>query len=388
METKKLITLLLPAVATSMQDIVRGVADYARERGNWHVVLHIWGNVDPETLAWIQRGDGVIFASQLSKGTFADWAIPAVGVQSSKWVETYPLVSTNYVEIGRMAARYFHEKGLNHFAFLSYEFSTFLERGLREQAETYGRELSCHYLRGAQPELDPNARKALCDWLEALPPPVGLLVRDDFLAQRVMDWIPRDWLPERIAVLGVGNDQLIADITNPTLSSIDRGARRVGYKAAEVLDRMISGEAVPPGRIDLPPDRVVERASTGLRYTSDPLVTRGVRLLEENLDRPLSTQELCKQLHVSRRTLERRFLEALGRTPGQQRQFLRLSMAKTLLQNSREPMSVIAERCGYKNQQRFSEAFRRAVGIPPTQFQAERKEAPHESRRPAKAKSS
>lgn len=370
MNSKKMITLMLPAVATSIRDMVRGVADYARERGDWHLVLHLWGEVELETRAWIERGDGVIFAAPPGGRAFRNWTIPAVGVQSAALADTHPLVTTNYAEIGRMAARYFREKGLTHFAHVSYDRGTVVERGFHEQVAGYGCDVSTHYLRAAQPELDPGARAALCDWLEGLPPPVGLLVRDDFLAQRIMDWIPRDWMPERIAVLGVGNDKLIAGITDPTLSSVDRGARKVGHKAAEILDRMMSGEVVSPGRIDLPPEGVVERASTGVRYTGDPLVTRAVRLLEENLKASLSTDELCARLNVSRRTLERRFQEALARTPGQERQALRLARAKDLLRNTRASMSLISEQCGYKNQQRFTEAFRRNLGVAPTRYRA------------------
>ena len=368
MERKKLISVILPAVATSMRDIVRGISDVARVRGDWHLVLHFWGAVSPETLAWIQKGDGVIFAALPDGEEFRDWRIPAVAVQSAKLAATHPLVTSNYAEIGRMAARYFQEKGLCHFAHLSYESGTVLERGYREQAAEFGREISVHYLRAMQPELDLVARESLCNWLADLPPPAGLLVRDDFLAQRVMDWIPRDWMPERLALLGVGNDQLIAALTDPALSSIDRGARAVGRKAAETLGRMLSGETIPPGRINLPPDRVVERASTGVRYTRDPLVTRAVRLMEENLQSSQSTDALCKVLNVSRRTLERRFQEELGRTPGRERQHIRLNRAKWLLRHSKDSMSAIAEQCGYANQQRFAEAFRRNLGISPSRY--------------------
>lgn len=370
MKRKKLISVMLPAVATSMRDVVRGIADVARARGDWHLVLHLWGQVGPETLAWIEKGDGVIFDARPRDRSFQHWRIPAVAVQSAELATQYPLVTSNYAEIGRMAARYFYEKGLRHFAHLSYEADAFLELGFREQAAEFGREVSAHYLRAKQPELDRVARDSLCNWLAELPPPTGLLVRDDFLGQRVMDWIPADWMPERIALLGVGNDKLIAAVTEPALSSIDRGAREVGRKAAETLDRILSGEKIPAGRIDLPPKGVVERASTGVRYTSDPLVTRGIRLMEENLAHPFSTEALCREMNVSRRTLERRFQEALGRSPGQERQTLRLNRAKILLHNTRDPMSRIAEQCGYSNQQRFTEAFRRKVGATPTQYRA------------------
>ena len=367
---KKLITIILPAVASSLRDIVRGVTDYAKEQGDWHLILHLWGNVSEQTYHWIQRGDGLIFASpEVHAGREKHrWNLPAVAVQSAELARAYPLVTTNYAEVGRLAADHFEEKGLLHCAYLGYKQHRTLERGFREAAEKNQRPFSACHLASASPELDLSARKALLDWLDQLTPPVGLLVESDFLAQRIMDWIPPEWMPERIALLGVGDDSLICPMTSPTLSSIARGARKVGYHAAEVLDRLMAGESVPPGRIDLPPERVVERESTGLRYTTDPLVTRAIYLLEENLSHPLSTDQLCARLNTSRRTLERRFREALRKSPREERQFLQVIRAKDLLSGTREPMSVIAADCGYTNQQRFAEAFRKAVGVSPSKY--------------------
>ena len=48
--------------------------------------------------------------------------------------------------------------------------------------------------------------------------------------------------------------------------------------------------------------------------------------------------------------------------------FHRVEKAKGLLQRTNEPIYVIAELCGFKNQSRLSEVFQRVVGTSPTQF--------------------
>lgn len=48
--------------------------------------------------------------------------------------------------------------------------------------------------------------------------------------------------------------------------------------------------------------------------------------------------------------------------------FHRIEKAKNLLQRTNEPIYVIAELCGFKNQSRLSEVFQRVEGESPTQF--------------------
>lgn len=372
-QKKKIVTVLLPAVASSMRDLVRGVADHGKAH-NWHLVLHLWGKVSEREEKWINEGDGVIFETPLASSSIRSpqWFVPAVAVQMPHLAQHYPLVTTDYREVGRRAARYLLNKGLKHLAYLSYRHGDSAEAGFLEVAGEAGQTVSAHYLGPDQPELDTRARRELVHWLSQLPPPVGLLVRDDFLAQKIIDWIPPDWLPERIALLGVGNDSIICELTRPNLSSVERNAREIGRTAARFLQRIMEGESMPPQAFHLEPGQVMERQSTGLRYTPDPLVTKAVRLIEETLADAPPADKLCNDLKVSRSTLEKRFIATLGQTIWQQRRHLQLEHAKYLLATSSDSMSTIAEKCGFANQQRLTEAFRRYTGITPSRYRSER----------------
>jgi DNA-binding LacI/PurR family transcriptional regulator len=132
---KKIVTVLLPAVASSMRDLVRGVADHAQAH-NWHLVLHLWGHVSEREVNWINEGDGVIFETPRTSSSIRspEWSVPAVAVQIPHLAELYPLVSTDYREVGRRAARYLLNKGLKHLAYLSYEEGDSAEAGFLEMA--------------------------------------------------------------------------------------------------------------------------------------------------------------------------------------------------------------------------------------------------------------
>jgi LacI family transcriptional regulator len=46
-------------------------------------------------------------------------------------------------------------------------------------------------------------------------------------------------IPEEVAVLGVDNDEMICDLSDPPLSSIALDVEKGGYDAAKLLDHMI-----------------------------------------------------------------------------------------------------------------------------------------------------
>jgi LacI family transcriptional regulator len=370
MKTKRVVTILLPAVSGTSRDLVRGIADYASEMGDWHLVLHLWGSVGREDFESIQRGDGVLCETPVPTSVIRAprWDIPMVGMQDPALLDQGPVVCNDNRVLGRMAGEYLVEKGLTHLAYVSYRDGNVTEEGFRQSAEAAGLPIHVYYLHGEQPELDEGARRRLLDWFEALPAPTGVLFREDYLAYKLMDWLPAEWMPERLALLGIGNDPLVCELARPTLSSVDREARAIGRRAAELLQRMMDGETVPRELHLMPPGHVVERQTTGLDFTPDPLVTRAVRLMEETLEDSMSALEVCRRVGASRRTLERRFSEALGRTIWQQQRHLQIRRARDLLRHGDKPLGYISDVCGFSNPQQFSKAFRQAVGVTPREY--------------------
>lgn len=362
--------MLLPAVSGLSRDLVRGIAEYAEAQGDWHLVLELYGMVRPDSFQAIQQGDGVLTESllPLSNPVSPQWKIPVVGMQDLRLLKHGPVVSTDNPATGRMAGEYFLEKGMTHLAYVSYAEGNQTEQGLRATAAAS--EVSCqsYYLGGEKPELDARARKRLMNWFEALPVPTGVLFRDDQLARKFMDFLPAAWLPERMGLLGIGNDPLICGLARPGLSSIERDGRTIGRKAAELLHRMMDGEALPSSPHLIPPSHVVERDSTGIEYTPDPLVTRAVRRMEEHLQNPESIEALARALGASRRTLERRFERALGRSVWRERRHLQIRCARHFLRNTDKSLAWISDHCGFSSPPQFSRVFHEEVGVTPRKY--------------------
>ena len=77
---------------------------------------------------------------------------------------------------------------------------------------------------------------------------------------------------------------------------------------------------------------------------------------------------MAQELKVSRRLLERRFLENLGHAPHAELMRLRLVRAESLLQVSGKSLAEIARQCGFRDLSHFSLAFRRATGKVPSLY--------------------
>jgi len=73
-------------------------------------------------------------------------------------------------------------------------------------------------------------------------------------------------------------------------------------------------------------------------------------------------------LAVSRRTLERKFAQVLGRTPSEQIRHARISHAKQLLIETDLSLREVARRSGFVWQQRLANILREDCKMTPVEF--------------------
>jgi AraC-like DNA-binding protein len=100
----------------------------------------------------------------------------------------------------------------------------------------------------------------------------------------------------------------------------------------------------------------------------DSVMLRAQRWLAENLCEPDPINRCAEHLHLSRRTLNRRFREATGATPKEFLQQARLRASVNRLMFSTSSVEEIGYRVGYENVGTFYRLFRRSLGIPPNRY--------------------
>lgn len=85
----------------------------------------------------------------------------------------------------------------------------------------------------------------------------------------------------------------------------------------------------------------------------------------ENLHRPLTVLDLAEAAHLSSRQFSRAFHAETGQSPAKAIENLRVEGARTLMEQSRHPIEVVARQTGFSDRDHMRRAFLRAFGQPP-----------------------
>ena len=102
-----------------------------------------------------------------------------------------------------------------------------------------------------------------------------------------------------------------------------------------------------------------------------PFVLRNVlAFIEENLGQPLTLAELAAQAALSEYHFARMFRQSTGLAPHQYVMQRRMEKAKALVQNTATPLTDIALACGFNSASHFSNRFRSATAMTPSQLRA------------------
>jgi len=111
-------------------------------------------------------------------------------------------------------------------------------------------------------------------------------------------------------------------------------------------------------------------ASERREKVGDAVVEGALDLIWTQGHRHLTVREIAGPLAVTRRTLERRFREELGRTPHDELNACRVSRARRLLEETNLPVKTVAFLAGFSNPEHMRWTFVRREGRPPSRHRA------------------
>lgn len=349
---------------------LHGVAQYARQRGWRMMLVRRTGRDSAQEVARL-RPDGVI--AYITDGPLAAVArrlgIPLVDTALGE-VEVPMVVCLDPDAVGRLAAEHLLGLGLRNFGYCGVRGPAASQErrvSLAEHLARRGRKLHAFAQRVAEGE---TRMEPLTRWLQEIPKPAGILAYDDKLGERVLTacrWANLA-VPEQVAVLGIGNDELMCEVSWPSLSSISFPTQRLGYEAAALLDQAMSARSAQASRRKIPATGVVVRTSTDMLAVDDAAITAAVRFIREHAPERIGVEHVARALDVSRRTLDRRFMAVLGRTVHDELTSVRLQIARKLLSDGQGTIAEIATAAGYGTAASFSRAFRRHAGCWPTEY--------------------
>lgn len=120
-------------------------------------------------------------------------------------------------------------------------------------------------------------------------------------------------------------------------------------------------------RHETDPQRAVLDSPMG---SLDPVIMDVIRQMEENLDAPLTTEELAEGAGLTPRRLERLFRRKLNDSPMRYYLKIRLQAARNLLFYSDVAIQEVALSCGFSGPEVFSRTFRAHFGQSPREFRS------------------
>ncbi len=276
--------------------------------------------------------------------------------------------------IGRMGADTYLANGFGRFGFCGVGTPWSAERRAGFQERLAEADLGCSTVdipfdTVTNWTLASGADEHLREWLAGLGRVTAVMAAHDALANRVVDLCRQDGIrvPEDLAVLGVGNHDLLCRLSPVPISSIDCAVPEVAVEGAAMLEAMLAGS---PGRSTavVPPIGVFERRSTEAMRFGNDLVNRIVAHIRDHACEGLRVEDLVRTFPISRRTLSRRFREYVGRTPGEEIRRARLHHARRLIRQTDLRLKEIAATCGFADLPHMDRAFRATLGRQPSAY--------------------
>ncbi|MBN2293413.1 MAG: DNA-binding transcriptional regulator [Pirellulales bacterium] len=381
------IAILMRSSRRCHRDLLCGIAAYARPHGPWEF-YHQEEPLSDEVPGWLRNwdGDGIIIRIE-NRRLFEDvrkLGIPCIDLCGLFIDGGFPSIDSDYASVSRLATEHFIEHGFENFAFYGVpdiHYSNNCCRSFTEQIRQSGREVEIFQCPWELQRVMANTSEIrgllreneMAAWLKALPKPVGLMACNDFRAQQVLDLCLQEGIvvPDEVAVVGIGNDEVLCELSNPPMTSIDVNAWKMGYDAAALLESIIRGENPPSQRVLVEPRGIVVRQSSSVLAISDRSVAEAVRFIREHACEGIGVEEVLKKVHVSRSTLYRRFNEFLGHSPNTEIRRARLQRIKQFLSETDYPLVKIAQLVGIAHVENMCNLFKAETGMTARQYRIE-----------------
>jgi LacI family transcriptional regulator len=366
----KRIILLIETSRAFGRGLITGIARYSKLHGPWSFYMEPIGlkSSIPHLTSW--KPDGIIMRDSLITKELLKLKIPTIlAIHDSSYPKDLPVIKTDSESIGRLASQYLLEKGLKNLAYFGLNnFDWSVERGTyfsRLNSEAGFKTYIYKPKKKIKKDEWEDEQKQVSDWVNSLPKPVGIFACNDDQGQHILEVCKLNDLkvPEDVAVIGVDNDPMICDISDPPLTSIALNVEAAGYEAAKLIDGMIDKNKISGKQIMVSPSHIIQRQSTDILAVNDPDVAKAIQFIKKNAKNKILIDDVVQNTGISRRSLERKFRNTIHRSIGKEIQYVRVELISKLLVETDIPISQIATLFDFTEIEHISRYFKREKGI-------------------------
>ena len=375
------VILLIETSREFGRGLLRGISKYSHLHGHWafyrEAPFYEEAGGLKRRLSRLKNwgADGIIMRENKMTEEIIGMGLPTiVSPHLLGQIKGLPNIVGDDTAIGKMGAEHLLDRGLCHFAFCGFD-DMFWSRN---RGESFGKRISkagfkTHFYKQPRSKVQrlwENEPTIMADWLKSLPKPLGLMTCTDDRSQHIIEAskIAGLHVPEEVAIIGVDNDEMICNLTDPPLTSIVQNAERAGYEAAELLDKMMSGKKASRQTIKVEATHIVTRQSTDILAIEDRDVVEALRFIRQHSKKPIQVSEVVEQVAMSRRSLEYRFRKFLNRSVQEEIRRIRIERVIQMLVETNLPVSRIAMALNYPSIEHISRYFRKEKGMSPQAY--------------------
>ncbi|MGA9295039.1 MAG: DNA-binding transcriptional regulator [Ignavibacteriaceae bacterium] len=366
----KRIVLLVETSRAFGRGLIMGIARYSKIYGPWSFYkepIDLKSSI-PHLTGW--KPDGIIMRDSLVTKELLNLKIPTIlAIHDSSYPKNLPVIKTDSQSIAKLASDHLIEKGLKNFAFFGFDNYDWLKerRFYFSRFNTEAGYYTHIYIPRKKIKKDEWEREQqeVSDWVNALPKPVGVFACNDDHGQHILEVCKLINLkvPEDVAVIGVDNDPMICDISDPPLTSIALNVEAAGYEAAKLMDNMIDSQTLTGRQVIVSPSYIVQRQSTDILAVKDNNVSKAMQFIKKNAKNKISVEDVVKATNVNRRVLERRFKTAIHRSIYDEIQNIRVELIAKLLIETDLSISQITSYFNFTDAEHISRYFKRKKGM-------------------------
>jgi LacI family transcriptional regulator len=377
------VALLIETARGYGRQFLHGVARYSRLHGPWG--FYVTPSDFKQSLPQMQRwgGTGIIARIETPKIAQAilDSGLPTIALDLSdeELTPPHPLsglseVSSDSWGAAQLAADHLLQRGFKNFAYVGIDGRVWSQH--RQEGFWHAIAAAGYSAEVYKPPRAPRERQwdreqpVLAKWLGNLPKPIGVMACNDDRGREVLEAC-RDAeieVPEQLAVIGVDNDALLCELTDPPLSSVALDAEQTGFQTAALLDQMMKRPNRKPRRLQAKTLHIVARRSTDRFIVDDPEVAAALRFIHDHWTESIQVDDVVRDVAISRRNLEIRFQNSLGRTVHSELHRLRMERARRFLSETDLAIPQVAEYVGYATVSYFIQTFRREHNETPAKY--------------------
>lgn len=370
----KRVALILNLNKQYDRSIVGGIARFTKENPEWSLYIEDDPKLKiPDLKNW--NGQGIIADLDDKKVCEAiqPLNIPIVGLGGG-FLNTnlqIPYVYTDNQMISQIAFNHLYESGFRNMAFCNIKanetngWANERSRFFQESA----RQKDCNHFLFEQTKNYRNREELIqkiSTWLQNLPKPCGLMAANDSRARIVLEACRKSTIrvPEDLAVIGVDDDPLMCELSNPPLSSIIQGTDQLGYEACKLLDRMMDGKMNIKSKV-IPPRGIKIRHSSDVIALNDKLISEAITFIRKNAYSGIQVEDVSRFSQISRSTLEKKFKRELNQTVHETITTVKFKKACELLKESSLSIQDISFKCGFNTVQYMSKVIKDRTGKTP-----------------------